>query len=526
MKKVLFMAAFAAALFACSKEQGDVWNGAMPVSVDPTITRATEVDFEQGDQIGLTIVTAENEQVALNSAFTFNGETFTSNAGLLWYEDLGLASTLTAYYPYVDGSENPATFAIAADQRAEGYFASDLMMATKAEVKPSVQAVDMTFYHKMTKIVINVTNDYGMTVKGVTLYNVVPQATVDVASQQVEVAEGVDAVSVQAREVESGKKYAAIIVPQTVALKVEVEVESNGTSEIHTQRLAEAQLASGGQYSMAITVLPSEVDVVLSGDIADWDDQGSLTVGEVPFEEYDTYFVYDGETYNFKTLADGNTWMVENLRFVPDGKQVSSDPAEETGIWYPYTSDGTTQTAVTDSESVKNFGLLYNAETAFGKKITVENAATFEGAQGICPKGWHIPTYDDILNLVGKGSKLSATTGEIPQNTEAAYYDSEYDGARITTMNNDGFNFVYAGTRNATGTYIKPVSGFAERPMTYMWGSTLYQTTTNDDGSIKNVQYLNFGSTNTSVYSDGRLTMMFGGYKFGVVLRCVRDEAK
>ncbi len=39
--------------------------------------------------------------------------------------------------------------------------------------------------------------------------------------------------------------------------------------------------------------------------------------------------------YKTVTLKDGRTWMAENLRYVPEGKTPSSDPAEEAGIWYP-----------------------------------------------------------------------------------------------------------------------------------------------------------------------------------------------
>ena len=513
------MAALVAAA-SCAKEPAQNWSGAMPVSIDPTITRATEVDFEENDAVGLTITTAEAAQVALNAEMRFNGETFVSADGLLWYEDLGLTSTLKAYYPYVEGEALPTEFSITADQTGEGFYASDLMMAQKEGVKPSVNAVDMTFYHQLTKIVINLENEYGLTVEGVTLHNVVPTATIDVEAQSVAVKEGVDPISVQALEVTADQKYAAIIVPQSVALKVDITVNNNGKSETHTQRLAEAQLQGGGQYSMDVTLLPSEVSVTLSGDIAGWEDLGSLTAGEVPFEEFDTYFVYDGQTYNFKTLADGNTWMTDNLRFVPDGKSVSSDPTEESGVWYPYTSDGTTQTPVTDAEGVAELGLLYNTATALGvKEITLENASTLEGVQGICPKGWHIPTLAEIQGLVG-------TVNGLTTNAEAAYYNTDYNGGMITEMNEAGFNFTYSGTRTTTG-YQKGTSTAPTQPMTFIQGSTLYKTTTNTDGSFKSAQFYSLMSTaNSDTYPNGRLNGSYQQHYFGVTVRCVRDTAK
>lgn len=523
MKKILFLAVALAAV-SCSQEPAQKWEGAMPVSVDPTITRATEVDFEQNDQIGLSILTTDGAQTALNHPMTFDGEKFVSTAGLLWYEDLGLESTLTAYYPYAEGEAEPTEFSVAADQTGEGYYLSDLMMAQKQNVKPSVNAVDMTFRHKLTKIAIELTNDYGMTVEGVKLHNVVPVAEVDVTAQSVVVKEGEAAVTIEALEVEADKRYAAIIVPQTVALKVDILVNNNGTIETHTQRLAEATLQGGGQYSMEVTLLPTEVDVVLSGDIADWEDMGSLTAGEVPFEEFDGYFVYDGETYRTVVMDDGNTWMAENLRFVPDGKTVSSDATEDAGVWYPATNADKTA----DATLVATKGLLYDLSTAFGKEITAENAYSFEGTQGICPKGWHIPTNAELTGLVGHNSNGSLV------NTEAPYYDATIKGASIATLNADGFNWTFVGIRNKaslTGAGSYNVTAYTDATtsettygaMSYVMGSTCYQVkNSSTTGELSNIQFYSFMSLYNA--SNEKITVAYGNYKSGYSLRCVKDK--
>lgn len=530
MKKLLVLVA-AIVMASCAKEnQTPSFSG--EVAIDPTITRATEVDFESGDAIGLNIATADAGYVQ-NEKMVFNGENFLSPTTLLWYDDLGVESTLTAYYPYSESE--PTSFTVAENQSGDGYYASDLMMAKKEGVTPSVQAIDMTFYHKMTKIVINLTNEYGLEIEDVKLSGSLASALVDVAAQSVEVDTDSDLVTISALKL-SDSKWAAIVVPQSVALKVEVMVDGKAMS----CSLAEAKLQGGSQYNVAVTILPDEIDVVLSGDIADWDDAGALqpeqdggdSSSEVSFEEFDTYFVYDGVSYNFKTFADGKTWMTENLRYVPAGLTVSSDPTVDTGVWYSYTSDGTTQTPVTDEEGVERLGLLYNARSVFGTEITLTNASSFEGAQGICPKGWHVPTLDEIVGLVGKCSKLSNAAvgdyamGDTPTNSEAPFYNSDYDGGYIPALNEAGFNFVYSGMRNGSGAYQKGITAGPDKPMTYLWGSTLYQTTLNTDGSMKNAQFISLGSSVAASYPDGRLTGMFETYTFGSALRCVRDTAK
>lgn len=240
--------------------------------------------------------------------------------------------------------------------------------------------------------------------------------------------------------------------------------------------------------------------------------------------EYDDHIVYHGVSYRVAKLADGNVWMVDNLRYVPDGVTVASDPTVAAGVWYPYTSDGTTITAVTDEEGVASRGLLYDAATLFGTEITADNIYSFEGAQGLCPEGWHVPTFAEGLALVGKCSKLNYAVagyevGDTPSDTQAFFYDADYDGANIAAMNSAGFNFAFAGTRNgaSSGSYTKPLAGYLDKPMTYLWLSTGYKP-------VSTFQLFSLGSTSTASYPDGRLTVMFNNHYNGSPVRCVKNK--
>lgn len=516
MKKIFILLA-ACAVVSCSKEADTPVSGASaPVRIDPTITRATEVDFETGDAVGLTITTADG-LYAENTELTFADGNFVSASGLLWYDDLGLTSTLTAYYPYADVV--PTQFAVAEDQRAGGYGASDLMMARKEGVTPSVAAVGMTFRHKLVKLVINVKNEYGMVVEGVSISNSIGTADVNVEALTAAAREGAAAVTIEAREVAAGTKYAAILVPQTVGLRVDVTVNDGGKSEVHTQRLTASTLQSGAQYSMNVEVLPAEVKVSLSGDIEDWEDGGQLgETTEVPFEEFDDHFVYDGESYRTVKLADGNTWMAENLRIVPAGKTPSGDPAADAGIWYPAAN----AEKKADPALVPALGYLYDFATAFGvKKITVENAESFEGCQGICPKGWHIPTNAELTGLVGQNANGALT------DTSAPYYDAAAKGALIPTLNEAGFNWIFAGARNkasftGTGSYLVTNYGDTYGAMTYVAGSTCYLVRKADDGSLTNAQYYSLMSTYNA--SNNKVSVAYGNGASGYSVRCVKDR--
>ncbi len=515
MKKILI---FAVAIFAMSCAKEDVAPSLKgEVAIDPTITRATEVDFEADDAIGLTIKTTD-ATYADNAKMLFNGTNFLSPTSLLWYDDLGVESTLTAYYPYAE--TKPVTFSVAADQSGEGYYASDFMMASKGGVTPTAQAVNMTFYHKMTKIVVNITNDSELPIESVKICGSLPTATIDHDAASVAVDTQAEAQSVTALKV-ADNKYAAIIVPQTVALKVEVVADG----KLYTQSLLEAELKSGAQYSVSATLIPESLDASISGDIENWEDEGEIpnadeTPKEVSFEEFDTYFVYDGETYNFKTLADGKTWMTDNLRYVPAGKSVSSDATEQAGVWYPAAN----AEKVADPELVATLGLLYDAATAFGvEEITAENATSFEGVQGICPKGWHVPTLEEMTGLVGHCSNGTVT------NPDGAYYDSTIGGASLAALAEAGFEWSFASCRNrgsltAAGSYLVTNYNGIYGVMSYLIGSTNYQIKTGADGAMTNIQYYYMMPTYNA--SNEKATVAYGNFLSGASLRCVRDTAK
>ena len=109
---------------------------------------------------------------------------------------------------------------------------------------------------------------------------------------------------------------------------------------------------------------------------------------------------YGGVTYKIVKLKDGKWWMAENLRYVPEGITVSEDPTKTSPIWYPYSSNGSEITVLKDEESISKLGYLYNPAFALGvDEITADNYNTLEGVQGICPEGWHIPTWEDYFGL-------------------------------------------------------------------------------------------------------------------------------
>lgn len=245
---------------------------------------------------------------------------------------------------------------------------------------------------------------------------------------------------------------------------------------------------------------------------------------------------YAGETYRTVKMKDGKWWMAENLRYIPAGMTPSDDvTAVKAGIWYPLVVDELTPDKASvkfsrEAAVIKANGYLYNTETALGLKtgdLTVENCKNYEGVRGICPEGWHIPTRADIIALVGK------TNAKEDTNPNAPYYDPDLNGgnASIALLNADGFNagawgaVSIANTTTAKASLMGAVKSYQGGMNTgYLAGSTLVDTgknmTTNEDGSIKNCQFMCF----MPFVGNGTYNGALNNYRNGVSVRCVKNN--
>ena len=346
MKKVLLSLLALASVIACEKEEAtDIPSlGGEIVKISPVITKVTDVNFEDGDRIGLSIF-KNDAYYAENALLTFGDGVFAGD--LVWYTEGAETSVLTAYYPY-SASGMPETFAVQADQ-TEGYEESDLIAGTKSDVTPSSAAVTVGFKHLLSKIMLDIDNQSGSELTSVKLSGSRISASVDLSSLTVAVDGSGSAEDITMQAVTAGEQYRAIVIPQTVAFTLTVTTASGKTL---TQNLASVDLNQGGQYTMSATVVEDNLSVNLSGEITNWTDEGEIgpatPSGEVQFEEYDGYFVYDGVTYPTVTLSNGSVWMAKNLSYLPDGYTPSADGTDpEAHILYPYelVNDGGTQAA-------------------------------------------------------------------------------------------------------------------------------------------------------------------------------------
>lgn len=534
MKKILFLSACLLAVMACEKKAVTPETGPQqdlqqqPVRIVPVMTKATQTAFEQGDAIGVTITRGEGAY-ATNEKMLFDGSVFSGS--LKWYAEGTEGATVAAYYPYA--ATVPASFTVQADQSA-GVSNSDFIAGIKEGVLPSAHAVTIPFKHKLSLLVLNVINNSqgepaAIAMEGAKLTAKIAAdftATVDEAA-----APG----SVVAAKVSEGK-YVLIVPPQTVSLVA--TVTTAGGNKL-SQALQEATLEAGKQYSISMIVNPDNLVVALSGDIENWLDGGEIGPEDPPAGDLveslsDGYITYHGDQYTVAKMDDGKWWMTQNMRYVPEGFTPSSDlTAVTAGIFYPLKiNDGKTAAEFdTSEEKITAAGYLYQAECALGLKVgdltTVEGAQALEGAQGICPQGWHVPTSADIQNLVGKVAGLT---------TIATPYNPNAGDCYIQDLNADNFNMEAFGAisiqdnTKTAGTFMGFMSAYTDHLSSGMFCGSSYATVTyntKDDptSGVKNLQFYGLmPMTNKATEAEYTCNGTKVSYRIAGPLRCVRNE--
>ena len=153
---------------------------------------------------------------------------------------------------------------------------------------------------------------------------------------------------------------------------------------------------------------------------------------------------YAGKTYNTVKIGE-QCWLKENLD-VGTKIDISKD-ASNNSVIEKYCYNG-------DPANCTKYGGLYQWDEAMQYVNT-------KGAQGICPSGWHIPTYEEFELLMSTvnndGNRLKAVGQGIK------------DGAGT---NSSGFSLLLSGAAyiSGTGTFGSNFSFFSEKGL--FWSSS------------------------------------------------------
>ena len=183
----------------------------------------------------------------------------------------------------------------------------------------------------------------------------------------------------------------------------------------------------------------------------------------------------DGNTYN-TVLIDTQCWLKENMRttkypdntIITKGPSAHGDPGWTADLSY-YSCPPNTTNDGEDSAAAATLGMLYQWSAAM-------HGSTTEGAQGICPAGWHVSTdaeWKTLEGFVGMTVAQQDLTGWRGTNEGSKMADHLADqnwtaGALTgdTGFNTSGFDLGPSGGRHPDGNY------YLRGINTSMWTST------------------------------------------------------
>lgn len=157
---------------------------------------------------------------------------------------------------------------------ATNYTASDLIVAVKAGVKPTLSSTQMTFKHKMSRIVIDVTNESGFDITNIVIKGAVGTGVLDPATGNFTAKADAEASDLIANTATANKVYYALLVPQN-GVKLMVTV-TTADGKKRTQTLGTADFKSGENRRMECNVQPADIEVKFSGPITGWVDGDDL----------------------------------------------------------------------------------------------------------------------------------------------------------------------------------------------------------------------------------------------------------
>ena len=361
MKKI-YIPLLAFALVAC--QEGNITPDAVTtgemsfkVLAPGAVTKVTGNSFDAMDQIGLYVTDYVDDTTSMplqisgnranNLTVTFDGLAWTPEKAIYWGAG---KSDVYAYYPYFDEVQDVESqfFAVATDQTAEGYEASDILWAKAEGVKQADGAVNLQMSHLMSKLTVRIVagEDYVGSLPedaSVLLHSTVTGARVDLSKGSVSKDPYSGAKSIKMKKLGirtfegvQAVVYEAIVVPQMLEGSVPLlEINSKSVSYLLEDSF---NFRPGVAYTYTATLNTSttSIKVDIGCELEDWNSTGGESGGEGEEggddsgEEGDDtvytdlsangtancYLVQGAGNYKFKTVMGNMDVTVGNVKTV------------------------------------------------------------------------------------------------------------------------------------------------------------------------------------------------------------------
>mgnify|MGYP001100100800 CR=1 FL=1 len=222
MRKTILFGLAAAMLVAACSEEDDLRQGIAGEGITFTssvMSRATDTSFEAGDAIGVSMYTESGfVENATNVQYTSkNGTEFTSTNSMTWGA-AGSAKTVgfKGVYPYKAGAvvDGIYSFTLATGEEAS-LSDNDVMYSSTTDATVGAKNVDLTFKHKLVKVVMQVYNQDRTPLSGATvkINNQQTSGTLDLADGTVTSTGDANATLDFANNPDVSGEYQTIVMP-------------------------------------------------------------------------------------------------------------------------------------------------------------------------------------------------------------------------------------------------------------------------------------------------------------------------
>lgn len=243
-------------------------------SIDDLRTRATDMFWDEDDQVGITGSGGTN--VCHRCVIDEEGQTnlIVKNPDEQIYYQNSESVTFTAYYPWTDLAGETTISASTADQSKQKDFDFLWASGTGKKATPNVK---LTFSHKMSKVTFTFINGKGMDVSTITYYtlsgfklNGTFNPTTGTCAATGSAAKVTKYLT--GSKVEDGIPAAPFILfPQTPTSKVQLEIYDSNLEYYSCYLTFPEIIEAGNNYTFNITVNKTGL-IVNSATIEDWKD--------------------------------------------------------------------------------------------------------------------------------------------------------------------------------------------------------------------------------------------------------------
>lgn len=295
------------ALAGCSKDDNavDNWNGEIRLSSGVTTkTRAHGIDQQiaANQWVSVYVDDADGAKVYGNNNLKANGSGGFTDGATMYYPANGKTVSIYAIHPAIGSgaTDDPLPgaayeFGVKANQMTEAdYAASDLLFSTKTDVAKSNSAVELTFYHILSKVEVALKSGNGtpdltdatVTIESTKLktnFNPSKTATLNTVDGRKALLSSIndDVASITIPTAINADFTAAtygegIIIPQTIAQNVKfIKVVLASGAELYHKLATETSFESGKKYQYHIIVNLSGLTV--TSTIENWEPVGAIT---------------------------------------------------------------------------------------------------------------------------------------------------------------------------------------------------------------------------------------------------------